>query len=498
MHMQIIIYARVSSGRQAEKELSIPAQLRALRQYAVEHNMNVVGTFQDTATGRSFKERAGLMAALRLVREDGNIKALAVHKVDRLARNMFEHLMLKRELQALNATIISVVEHFDASPMGDFIEHIMAAQAEFYSANLSIEVKKGLEERLQRGGWNGLPPIGYLRKDKKIIVDPARAPLILKAFALWATGNMTAKMVANMIYEQGLVSRNGNRIEGNHWCRILKDPFYIGRMRTRSGLYQGLHIPIVPKELFEQCQTVFKTKKQPGRGGISRKHLFLLSGLVRCPTCSRHLTGEIHIKKSGKQFRYYRCQHGQSCKYTVQAATLENQVLQDILAQNIPKKVLPQLMHAVAVEKILFAQRCTERMRTFRKQRIDLETSLGDLARRLSERKVGFNEYTREEAEIRHTMRVTEWLIACARHTSNEAAIKVKFAKTMKAKLLSLDTKEQRQVIAELVQEISVLGITPTIQLKQAWCELFSSRSNSLSADTNGIRTLVKINKKAK
>ena len=47
--MRVAIYARVSSERQAEKELSIPAQLKALKKYALGRGWDVVAEYVDEA-----------------------------------------------------------------------------------------------------------------------------------------------------------------------------------------------------------------------------------------------------------------------------------------------------------------------------------------------------------------------------------------------------------------------------------------------------------------
>ena len=190
--MSYLLYARVSDPSQAEREFSLPAQLRLCRRYVEERGGQIADTYQDVSSGRSLKHRPGLLAAIAHARRDSTIEGIVVHKIDRAARNTLTYLTLKAQLRTYGVRIYSVVESFDPSPMGEFIEHIMAAQAEFYSANLAGEVHKGIEERLRRGLWNGMAPIGYLSEKKRLRPDPARAHFIRRAFELWATGNHTS------------------------------------------------------------------------------------------------------------------------------------------------------------------------------------------------------------------------------------------------------------------------------------------------------------------
>lgn len=461
--MSVILYARVSTGSQAEKELSIPAQVRAMR----SAYSDVVGVYQDVSSATGLQHRPGLMAAIKHATRDKTVRALVVHKVDRLARNTYQYLTIKGKLRVYGVSIVSVVEHFEDSPMGEFIEHIMAAQAEFYSANLSFEVKKGMVERLRRGNWNGSPPVGYLRKNDLVIPDPARSRFIRRGFELWSTGSYTAEAIAQTLYEQGLVSRHGNRISKTRWYKILQNQFYTGKMQTRSGTYPGLHTPLVSQALFDQCQAVFR-RKRPKRGAAARKHRFLLSGLVRCPTCPRHLAGEVH-QKNGHEYRYYRCQRG-GCRYSVRASALDEFVLRDLLAHNIAKHALPRLLAEARQERRLIAERHSDRIRELRRRRRTLDDTLQDLGRQLTERKLRFDVFERQAAEIHHAIRATEWLIAGTKNGADEDAWrKVRMVRAFDAQLRSDDLAEQRQAVVELVEEVLVSGPVPEVILKTAW-----------------------------
>ena len=144
--------------------------------------------------------------------------------------------------------------------MGDFMEHIMAAQAEFFSANLAAEVKKGLDARLRRGQWTGLPPIGYRLEQGRVVIDPARAPHIRHAFERWSTGTLTSIELSNELWQAGLVSIHNKQVAPNLLCRVLQNPFYIGQMVAAGVKYPGIHVPLITAELFERCQAVFRKK----------------------------------------------------------------------------------------------------------------------------------------------------------------------------------------------------------------------------------------------
>ena len=337
--MAVLLYARVSTERQAERELSIPAQLRLMKRYAHDHGWAIAGTYQDVGSGKSLRERPGLLSALREARRNRTVDGLLVHKIDRLSRNIYNYLILKGKLKSLGIRIYSVVETIGSDPMGEFLEHIMAAQAEFYSANLALEVKKGLEERLLRGKWICRPPIGYVLCAGRIVPDPARAQFIRQAFELWGTGTFTGEQLTEHLHQKGLVGPHGKRIRGTVWCRILRNPFYCGIMLIKGKAYPGTHPPLIDKTLYYRAQEIFRQKRSPGKP--PRKLSFLLARKIVCPKCASLLVGEEHHKPSGRSYRYYRC-HQRICRFVVKADVVETATI-EVLRHMDVVGLLPEL-----------------------------------------------------------------------------------------------------------------------------------------------------------
>ena len=152
-----LLYARVSTEKQAQKDLSIPAQIKAMRDFAEKQNFKVVGEYIDEGKSAKTINRPQLKRLLERCKKD-KIDVVLVHKIDRLARNLVDHATIKALLKQRGIRLVSVVEKFEDSVAGQLIENIMASIAEFYSANLGEEVKKGCIEKLRRGGYPGCPP----------------------------------------------------------------------------------------------------------------------------------------------------------------------------------------------------------------------------------------------------------------------------------------------------------------------------------------------------
>ena len=159
--MNCAVYARVSTEKQAEKELSIPAQLQAMHDYARQRGWVIVEEFLEPGVSARTTGRPALQALLsRCKSADGRLDVVLVHKIDRLARNVYDHATIRALLQAHSIKLASVVENMDDSVSGQLVENIMASIAQFYSGNLSEEVKKGMRQKVLKGGWPHLPPRG--------------------------------------------------------------------------------------------------------------------------------------------------------------------------------------------------------------------------------------------------------------------------------------------------------------------------------------------------
>ena len=155
--MNVVLYARVSSHKQAEKDLSISAQLRALRGFAHEQGWAVVGEFVDRAISGRTANRPGLKQMLRRVKR-GDVDTVLVWKLDRLARNVEVSAAVDGFLRRHGVRLISLHESFDDSPQGRFIARTFENLAEFYSNNLSQDICRGIRELAQRGFY----PMGVL------------------------------------------------------------------------------------------------------------------------------------------------------------------------------------------------------------------------------------------------------------------------------------------------------------------------------------------------
>lgn len=194
-----LVYLRVSTARQATKNgeaegYSIPAQREACLRKARDLGADVVDEFVDAGASARSADRAELQRLLERVKA-GDITYVIVHKLDRLSRSRIDDAQISLTFQMAGTTLVSTSEQIDDSPSGSLLHGIMATIAEHYSKNLSYEAKKGMAEKVKRGGTNGVAPLGYLNETRRIdgveirtvVLDKDRAEHVRWAFEHYAT-----------------------------------------------------------------------------------------------------------------------------------------------------------------------------------------------------------------------------------------------------------------------------------------------------------------------
>ena len=315
------LYARVSSDRQ-DVDLSVSAQLRALRDYAKSNGYSVAREYIDEAESGRVADRPQFR---EMIEEGSQPKApfqvILVWKFSRFTRKREHAVAFKSMLRRKGVRVVSITEHADDSPTGKLMEAIIESVDEFYSENLAQEVVRGMREAASRGFFLGSKaPFGYIRvkvndgaKDRPTLeVDPATAPVVKEIFESSLSGN-GLKEICKALNNRGVTNRGKRWYKGGlHY--LLNNEAYTGTAvwgRTSKGekaqdpvRVEGAWPTLVSRELFDAVQEAMRDRapkvQRPARVG-SR---FLLSGLLKCGVCGRPYTGQ--GAKSG-QFAYYIC-----------------------------------------------------------------------------------------------------------------------------------------------------------------------------------------------
>ena len=345
--MNCIIYLRVSTKEQAEGGYSIPAQREACIKYVQEKGWKLLDEYADRGESAKSAHRPQLQEMLSRIKKQKDVQAVVVHKIDRLARNMEDHVAIKAILRRYEVILVSVVENIEDTASGRLVEGIHALMAEFYSANLAMETRKGMGQKAKKGGWPHHAPIGYknIRDEKgeaKIIPDSEMAPLVKEAFEIYATGEYSLSQLHEIMAHKGLKSNMGQKaISRARLAEVLKNKTYIGIVTWDGVEYPGIHEPLISKDLFARVQEVFAVHDKAGVR--VNKHPHYLRGTLFCGYCGARLCSTL----AKGQYVYFFClgkKRGDKCGQThIPEEAVENAIL------NLYKKIqLPNHL----VEKI--------------------------------------------------------------------------------------------------------------------------------------------------
>lgn len=298
--IRAVIYARYSSSGQREE--SIEGQIRECTAYAKRNGFTVVGEYIDKAlTGRTDK-RPDFQRMLRDA-ERGAFDAVLCWKMDRFARNRYDSATYKYKLKKCGVRLYYAMEQIPDGPEGIILESVMEGYAEYYSENLSQNVKRGNYESAKELKTLGLQLLG-LRKgaDGRFEIDPATAPVVRRIFEQYAAG-VPAKDIFHALNEEGYRTTRGGRFNKNSIRRIIQNERYAGVYIYKDMRIEGGIPAIVSRELWEKCQ---KVAAQHHVSPAAGRATYLLTTKLFCGHCGEAMVGE-SVQQRGVTYFYYLC-----------------------------------------------------------------------------------------------------------------------------------------------------------------------------------------------
>ena len=302
--MKGVIYARYSSDNQREE--SIEGQIRENMAYAERNGIEIVGTYIDRAYSARTDRRPDFQ---RMIKDSAkkNFDVVIVWKLDRFARNRFDSAKYKAALKKNDVKVISATEAISDDPVGILVEGMLEANAEYYSAELSQKVNRGLTENALKCIFNGgTIPYGYcIDEEQHYQIDPVQAPVVQEMFLRYAGGETMTEIVEDL-NARGLRTAAGNRFNKNSLTRIFSNRKYIGEYRYKDIVFPDAMPAIVTKELFERVSARMKSNKH-ATGKSKAPERYLLTTKLFCGTCKCMLVGDSANKPNGVIYRYYKC-----------------------------------------------------------------------------------------------------------------------------------------------------------------------------------------------
>ncbi|MFC1622676.1 recombinase family protein, partial [Patescibacteria group bacterium] len=311
------LYARKSTESDELQALSIDSQIKEMLEKASAENMEIKEIRRESHSAKDSGQRPVFNQLLADIRA-GMFSGILCWAPDRLSRNAGD---LGSTVDLMDqGKLIEVRTHtqkFTNNPNEKFLLMILGSTAKLENDSKSLNVKRGLRAKCDKGWRPGRPPLGYIhdkfadKGDKKVFIDPKRSPYIKKMFERVAHEQWSGRDLLRWIRnETDFKTRNDKNIYLSTIYQILAEPFYYGEFEYPSGSdkwYQGGHDPIISKELFQ------KAREQLSRDRVERHECkeFAFTKLMKCGHCGSGITADEKFKKlndgSVRRYVYYGC-----------------------------------------------------------------------------------------------------------------------------------------------------------------------------------------------
>ena len=476
------LYARVSSDRQ-DVDLSVAAQLRALRDYAAKNGYLVAREFVDEAESGRIADRPQFRKMIdEASRTDAPFREILVWKFSRFTRKREHAVAFKSMLRRKGVRVVSITEHADDTPTGKLMEAIIESVDEFYSENLAEEVKRGMREAASRGFWMGSrTPYGYNRvmvpdgakKRPTLELDQDAALVVKRIFDLAEAGTGMLK-ITRALNDEGVASPTGKLWSKNGIHFILRNEVYTGTLlwgsrgkdKAEPVRIEKNFPAIVSKAQFRRVNKLMHSRApkrtHPRRVGST----YLLSGLVKCHRCKRALSGQ--DAKSG-QFAYYVCQSlikqgsGACDSPRLNARRFEELVVEKIRSNILTEGSITNLVKVVDEEMDGIAAEQRKRLETVESELEEVRRKLGRVWHfiensdiEMADASDRIREHRERQERLEEAAAEARAILAERRAVLDDVETIAAYAREMRDFLVESELTERRAFIESFVKEIVV------------------------------------------
>ena len=329
------IYLRVSTGRQAEHDLSIPDQKAQTQAWLEQRGWSVVAEYVETGASATDDKRPQFQRMIERACDGENaFDVIVVHSFSRFFRDAFGLEFYLRKLAKYGVKLVSITQELGDDPAQVMMRQVIALFDEYQSKENAKHVLRSMKENARQGFWNGArPPYGYAavevekrgaRIKKRLVIDPVEAEIVQLLFRLFVQGDqgsgpMGIKSIVTWLNERGHRTRVGATWGIGPVHAMLTHPVYGGRMRFnrhegRTGRRKAenehvfAEVPaIIEPTLFAKVQTLLKDRNPRVTAPRIVTGPILLTGLAVCATCEGAMTLRTGTSKTGAIHRYYTC-----------------------------------------------------------------------------------------------------------------------------------------------------------------------------------------------
>ncbi|BCT76452.1 recombinase [Sinomonas cyclohexanicum] len=368
-----VLYLRVSSKKQTETAIdidkdgnSIATQRDVCEQKAGDLGAEILQEFVEPGvSAQTIEKRPVFKDMMEFLAEHRDVDFVIVYARSRAFRNFVDAAITKRHLDKLGVRLLSAREDFGEGTYAEAMEAVTDIMNQVQNQLSGEDIRIKMRNKAINGGTIGRAKLGYLnvRKDiegrliNTVELDETRAPLILKAWELYATGDYTLDRLEDAMADLGLTTKATAKsperpVTAAKFHQMLRDPYYAGYVVYKGDVYPGRHEPIVGHDLFERVQEVADLRSR--RGQRDRVHHHYLKGQLYCQRC--HENGQLsrlvftEAIGSGGTYQYFVClqrKHGACDLPYLAADRVEDALVDHYKALRLPTNFLNDLRDRV-------------------------------------------------------------------------------------------------------------------------------------------------------
>lgn len=471
MKQRAYLYIRVSTDEQAEKGYSQKHQDDRLRQHCEHHNIEIVGSFWEDYSGKTFDRPQFNKFMEHMKKHRASADLLLFLKWDRFSRNVAESYVMISKLAKMGIEPQAIEQPLDMSiPESKIMLAIYLAAPEVENDRRSLNTIAGMRKAMKEGRHVNMAPRGYKNardENNNPIIEPGKDAHLIE----WVFEEM-AKGVNNVMEIWKMVKGKGLKVGRSQMWNLLRNPIYCGRILVpaykdeKAMVIKASHEPIITPELFEEVQDVLNGRKRKFPTRQTSKEELPLRGYLECVKCGSKITGSASKGNGGKYF-YYHCQHG--CKERFKAELANKELIKKFVEVTSNLGVIRSLKESVEIHLRLSK---TDKLEQVAKLRSEIEKAKNRItsARRLMlDKEIDAAEYREIKEEY-------------------EGEIVKLERKIDEISTLDSDLKEQISFCCDLMENLPKYFVAADLQAKQQI--LGSILSEKLVFEENSYRTI--------
>lgn len=357
-----VIYTRYSSHSQ--RDVSIEQQIKACRLFAKQQDIEIVNIYEDRATTGTNDLRPGFQKMMKDSAK-GHWDYIVVYTLDRFSRNRYDSAVNKRTLKNYGIKVLSAMENISDDPTGILMESMLEGLAEYYSAELSRKIKRGMEDNASKCLCNGQIPFGYCRgEDGRFAIDEAEAPIVQEIYRRIRDGSRICDIIHDL-NERGIRNKRGNSWSKSTFNKLLSNERYTGVYIYGTTRIPGGMPKIIDQSLFDAVQLVLHTKRNPRKNAVMENAplrrrqdngIYYLTGKLYCGHCHSPMVGVSGHSKGGATYYYYTCK-GKRSEHSCQKKNVNRDFIETFIASSLKETMLNDKAITVLAEAAVSYQK---------------------------------------------------------------------------------------------------------------------------------------------